>query len=199
MLTTTELRWFLSGLLPAAIRQWFRQQAPGELVQADAERTDWYLAPAPPCPALNLKQRQGAWELKWRQAQLGALPAGTPWQGELEQWVKWRCEAERPEAIALTPAMQARGPWVAVRKSRSLRRLSLASGTSCELELTQLQAGDRWGWTLALEASGAAAQLQAPLQAAAAKLARSYPELALEARQSYAYPSWLAAIPPSGV
>jgi len=182
MLQTLEMRWFKPGHISESVYQWFNRDCPGTVLGEPEIRTDWYLEPIAPCEYLNIKFRQGRLELKWRQNQLGQLPLKQQWQGIVEQWVKWLCQAETLQTFV--PEGQA---WVAVQKTRSQRQLVLSSDAVCNLELTQLQVNAETWWTFGLESTGD----QDSLGAIALQLSDNCPET-LTQQEAAAYPYWLS-------
>jgi hypothetical protein len=94
-------------------------------------------------------------------------------RGRLESWDKWSFPSGPPgQGGADLPG------WYPVRKL--IRRFTAASGHSeppsrrrgeeprCEVELTEIQAGDRNWWTLGFEATGPASQLRTEIETTAA-------------------------------
>lgn len=163
---TAEVRWFMSGPIPPAARDWFD----GLGLEAEAEtRTDHYLEPA--SDALGVKVREGRVEAKRRTGTLGQLGAST----EVEAWAKWSFE---------TPtALEDADEWVEVAKTRWQRH---ADG--CALELSEIDLEDATWWSVCLEAVGTDdAARRAALEAGARRWLGSAPELT----GPMGYPAWL--------
>lgn len=184
MLTTIEMRWFYPGTIPTEVKGWFQQDCPGEQLGSVEAREDVYLY-LPECDYLGIKLRQGKLEIKWRKAKLGILHIGEGWKGQAEKWAKWACEDPMQETFVPADVVN-KGPWVNVKKVRSQR-----SYQSCHVEITQLNLkGDVW-WSLGLEALTEHVTPIDNFQVVASQVLKAYPNLQLQASDSYAYPSWL--------
>ena len=182
---TAEVRWFVPGPLPDAVRRWFRVL--GEPVEPQS-RADRYLAPA--SDALGVKLREGKLEPKRRDGTAGVFGAGRA-RATVETWTKWSF----PLADSAHLGTEAEGAesWIAVAKTR-WQRYAEAGGGRCALEVSEVEArGEQW-WSVCLEASGPDAEARwAALVGGAAWLARpDAPALAAEAAMGY--PAWLLVI-----
>lgn len=207
MLTTTEIRWFYSGTLPAEIQDWFNTDVLGEHHHPPEEREDVYLH-IPECEYLGIKLRQKRLEIKLRKAELDALRFGDNLEGKAEKWVKWSCED--PTAESLIPVdLVKKAPWLTVKKVRCQRKYQVSYNTSlisvpvdraidrgCNVEITQLNIHDNAWWSLAFEAYGEDTNLIDNLKAVASWILKSYPIFKLQTQDSYAYPKWLAISQP---
>ena len=106
MENTLEVRWFVRGMPPAVVQQWFKLECLGKLKQSEV-RQDWYayqdnsnldrfskfLSPVSSRDAVNLKLRQGSLELKLRAQNFGTYRFGQSeriykCEGRVEQWSK---------------------------------------------------------------------------------------------------------------
>lgn len=115
VMITAELRWFYSGSVPMAVKNWFiatrdHTVMPGEV------REDRYLQLSG-CDSLNLKLRHGNLELKLRLRQFSNLQVGDRWVGQVEVWQKWNLE-DFPGHLNLGDS-DLEGAWISVRKVRS--------------------------------------------------------------------------------
>lgn len=204
MQLTAELRWFYRGTLPEEILQWFQQNQLGEHLAPPEEREDLYLY-SPRCEYMGIKLRQGRLEIKWRKTELGFVAFGDRVEGKAEKWGKWLCE--NPTAESFQPADVVGKSWVSVKKVRSQRQYQVFPGESitavpvtesinqgCTVELTQLGINSNAWWSLAFEAFGEDDCLIDHLHAVASCVFKSYREPKLQARDSYAYPSWLSVV-----
>lgn len=201
MRVTLEMRWFCSGTLPKSIAQWFASDSLGGYLAPLEEREDIYLL-VPSCDYLGVKLRSKTLEVKWRQAELGAMRCGNRWEGKTEKWLKWVCA----DTIAPVPAdIIATGKWVGVKKKRSLRLYQVsAPGTlmsvpveapipqGCSVEITQLNINGSAWWTLGFEAFGYESTLTETLQTVANWLGKSYQGQKLKVEDASSYPGWLA-------
>ncbi|HEY8200748.1 MAG TPA: hypothetical protein VII47_05305 [Actinomycetota bacterium] len=202
MVATAEVRWFFRGQAPARLAGWF------EKVGAEPrQRADVYLR-LPETDALGVKVRGGeGWlELKVREHAHGEQELSGGVAGAVEQWRKWsfqRTAAEPPgHGLGLPPNC-----WVTVHKLRRLATyrppdwspsLEPAQGDGCNVELTDLRAGEPKGvgdeeWsTLGLEAFGSEETVLESLSNAARALFKDLdlPQ-GLHADLSCGYPGWL--------
>ena len=195
-----EVRWILPGQLEPAVAGWFARFPAG--VEA---REDSYLADLPWC-GLAVKLRAGrALEVKVYQGSPGILGVAGRARGRLECWDKWSFPGDPPG-----PGGAGRPGWCPVRKR--IRRFALASGhrgagapgpgaqAGCQVELTEVRAGGRDWWTLALETTGPASLRRTELEAIAtlvfAQALPGYVELGTDQSQSYA--QWLTRCWASG-
>ncbi|MBE9180491.1 hypothetical protein IQ268_18170 [Oculatella sp. LEGE 06141] len=207
MSTTTELRWFYPGLLPAAVMDWFDQESLGQYVGAWETREDHYLV-VPECSYLNLKLRADRLEVKLRQEQFAVQRCGNRWSGLVERWTKWGCSSMDTQHDDLHfNSDQPDQHWIGVEKQRSQRQyqvvpnqdprslpLEKVISQGCSVEITQLKANDQDWWSLAFEAFGERSQQQQTLLAIASWCGQMSDSPTLAAEQSYAYPQWLMAI-----
>lgn len=202
MRASLEMRWFYSGALPKSIAQWFGSESLGAYLSPPEEREDIYLL-VPSCDYLGVKLRGKTLEVKWRQAELGAMQFGNRWEGKAEKWLKWVCA----DTMAPVPAdIVATGKWVGVKKKRAQRLYQVSAPGSlmsvpveapipqgCTVELTQLNINGSAWWTLGFEAFGSESCLTESLQTVATWTSKSYQAQKLKAEDSSAYPIWLGS------
>lgn len=194
MQPTTEVRWFMPGLVPDAVTRWF--DALGSPVAA-ASRTDRYLQPSTVTEP-GVKLREGLLQVKARTAMLGTEVFGSGVEGVVETYRKWSLPvAEGAEEPGIG--------WVDVAKTRQVR-LFTPDGfveqagwvdAGCNAELGEVRLGDQTWWTVCLEAFGpdAAAQHAVLRQAAQQMFARSDAPT-LERMHSAGYVGWLVQARP---
>ena len=183
MLTSLEVRWFISGKLPLNVETWFSTADLGGQLQAPEAREDVYLY-APECEYMGIKLRQGRLEIKWRQAELEVLRFERL-EGKLERWGKWLCEDPTTESFQPKHVLNQKS-WVRIGKVRSQR---LYDG--CTLELTQLTLQNNAWWSLALETFGTEQQQMDKLQIIFELIGKTYTGSQLQIQNSYAYPKWI--------
>lgn len=154
--STSEVRWFARGPVPAAVSAWF--STPGVTVEV---REDEYRIDG--SPDIGLKRRDhGRLELKLRSGTSGRIELGGGLSGRIERWGKITDVDER-DAPGDRP-----GAWVEVRKAVLTRSYLLdgngqveparspdTSVTGCDIELASVTVGEITAWTFALEAWGA--------------------------------------------
>ena len=204
MLVSAELRWFERGRVPDAITQWFQQDELGDYLAPAEERVDVYLY-LPGCEYMGIKLRQGRLEIKWRKAELGIVRFGDTLEGKAEKWGKWLCED--PSQESFQPQDVGGKLWVSVKKARSQRRYQILPDRSikavpvnesidqgCNVELTQLSINGNDWWSIAFEAFGEDERSMNNLKSVAGEVFKTYRGSELQAKDSYAYPSWLSFV-----
>jgi hypothetical protein len=173
-----EMRWFLPGEIPAAVKSWFDPNA-----GAPEERTDTYLVVAGH-NAIGLKLRGSELELKERVAAQEVNFAGRRFSGLVETWAKW----EWIVPSGKLPKKKAKGKLVDVQKARWQRQFE----DGCAAELTSVTAaGNRW-WTVLVEGPEEA-DAQAIVKCAD-RVFTDYPGPALQVSNSQSYPGWLLGL-----
>lgn len=165
METTLEVRWFVRGMPPATVHNWFNYECPGKLLTEELEvREDLYayqkyedvlklrsLAPQlSQSEEINLKIREGNLELKIRQEELGteqfrAFKNSNTWKGNIEKWCKWT-EEDLGKQNYLTYNVMSKNPSISVLKKRKQRL-----DRHVKSELTWLRIGDDNWWSVAFE------------------------------------------------
>ena len=208
MVHTTEIRWFVAGVLPETVVEWFWHG--GRPRPAD-EREDRYLL-LPGCEQVGVKLRHGtAFDVKARLETGVTRTYASSIEGTLERWMKWSCGDARVVA-GLGAVSGAGAEWLPVRKQRRLREFSLDSGApaeltayekkrvGCHVELTFVRVRTVLAWSLGLEAYGEPTHLETALDSTAATFfaARPPPPVRLGAMASASYPSWLMRLTASG-
>jgi hypothetical protein len=200
MLVTVETRWFLEGPLPPEVLRWFQRD--GASVKP-AHRIDRYLL-APGCTAIGMKLREGRFEVKRRDKDLGVLRLAPGVTGRLALWRKWGFQVSGAQSDSPDEN------WVGVEKERWLRKF-VTQGSAlkeidandfgaggCSIELTRLAInGEPW-WSIGLESVGEPPQAREELQSVAAHFFESGgdsapPALSLQVEDSLDYPEWLAS------
>lgn len=201
MRTSLEMRWFCRGTLPKSIGQWFGSESLGGYLSPPEEREDLYLL-IPGCDYLGVKLRGKNLQVKWRQAEFGAMQFGNRWEGKAEKWLKWICT----DTMGPLPAdLIATGKWVKVKKKRAQRLYEVSAPGAlmsvpveapipqgCSVEITQLNINGSAAWTLGFEAFGSESCLTENLQTVANWASKSYQGQKLTTEDSSSYPIWLA-------
>ena len=192
VLDTTELRWFVPGVLPVDIGGWFI--GPTGVVE---DRCDTYLLDGHRDVGVKRRFRETL-ELKVRQSLDGALDLGDGLAGPLEVWRRWS-PAEHLVEVG------ADGRWVDVRKSIVKRRFSLdgaeiafspdatATDPGCDVEVAQVTVGTIKAWTFAFAAFGPEATRRDALTASWRGLVASsrFPDSLGPDGRAMGYPEWL--------
>ncbi len=201
MFPTTEVRWFLPGVVPARVWQWF--DGPTQRPTAQPSRTDYYLRIADG-DGLGIKLREGRIEVKQRQSQQGSVRFGERAVGRVEQWRKWSFPLTETEHITAVLG-DGLSSWVGVYKERKVRTFQVTddevvdvSGTmflaqGCAWEVAQVRLGktaESW-WSVGFEAFGPEAERMGLLRIVIMYCldVEDAPLLALE--NSCSYPKWL--------
>jgi hypothetical protein len=214
-----EIRWFFPDTEPNAET---RLVASGPLAEKQAERVDRYLL-LPDCATVGVKFRGGNFEIKAQVTAPERVSYGPDIAGFRSTWVKW--------SHAAANLLDAQGPasgdetWVCVRKRRTIRLLSLESGTpaevpvggpwleaGCQVERTGIdvlagrgagdappghdwEAAQSW-WSVSFESFGAPDRLLHNLDTAVSHVIATQPGLRLGAAASMSYPEWLLSLRP---
>jgi hypothetical protein len=205
MLLSNELRWFYPGKLPEDIQLWFQQNCLIDPLKSPEEREDVYLY-SPECNYLGIKLRQRRLEVKWRQAELGAMYCSELATGKAEKWGKWLCEDSKGESFQPTTVL-GKPSWVSVQKVRYSQLFQVFANFSvqavatnerinngCSVEITNLVVQENDWWSLAFEAFGEDSRIKENLQATASWVFDTYQNSQLVIADSYAYPHWLGLI-----
>ena len=201
MLPSVEARWFISGSLPEKLRTWFEQ---GMLVAADRKiRTDHYLF-LPGMASIGVKLREGKFEVKRRDADLGLAPIGSRAIGRLGLWRKW--------SFTIADRGGEKAPdnhWCSIEKTRLLRKYILDenggftsvdpaktfSAFGCTVELTTLKVLDADWWSFGFEAFGPDEnRLRETLEQVAVSCFDDLDHPDLSAENSFDYPEWIASM-----
>ena len=202
MLHTSEIRWFIAGILSKEIVNWFVAGHPME--RATVQVHEYLLLPG--CDTVGVKFREDRFEIK---ANLGvsrplSLPTGI--QGRSERWIKWSLPTKGLPMFGQT--LHQSGPWLKVRKERNQRIFSAETGrlqevsadslpvTGCNIELTSIEVGaDPPSWfTLGSEAYGAPSVTAGILDEGVSSFFEAQgppPGLNLIETNSMSYPTWL--------
>lgn len=200
VIDTTELRWFVPGRLPAAIRD-----SMSGVTGVTELRCDSYLVDGRDSIGAKLRSRTTL-ELKIRQSLGEWIDLGDGLAGVLEQWRKW---SPADNLVRIDSSSQ----WIDVHKVIIKRRFttdgseigfsqgSPADSSGCDVEVTEVGVDDRSMWTIAFAAFGSLADRRAALVA-------SWRTLAVEGAlpvhlrplgdRAMSYPELLAGIRPQG-
>ena len=204
ILDSLEIRWFLppQDAATGALQEWFAS------VKDEGERTDDYLGTGR--GDLSVKARLAAGkparlETKYLVGALGVVDLTPSMTGDLQRWTK----------LSLTagdPALKQHGSWLAVKKTRQLRKFAVDPGklpaaevaadamvpTGCGVELTRLDydiaGASRVEWTFGLEAFGPAPRLLDVLRGTIDAIAAPGALPPLRSVSSMSYAAWLLAL-----
>lgn len=201
MLHTTEIRWFIAGILSEKTLSWF--SAGHRLEMATVQVHEYLLFPG--CDTVGVKFREDRFEIK---AKLGvSLPLSLGGvQGRREQWIKWSLPTKGLPMLGHT--LHQSGPWLKVRKERNQRTFSAEAGhllevsagsfpaMGCNIELTRVEVkADPPSWfTLGLEAWGPPSVTAGILEEGVGfffKAQGRAPGIKLTRANSFSYPTWL--------
>ncbi len=187
---TLELRWFVPGMLPEELVDWFSGDGTMGVVEHRVD-TYWHVDR----DDLGLKRRdRGVWEMKLlRDWHIEALPTGRT--ARVEQWSKWmpaQGGAKAPGAhveidkTIITRTFGPEGEVAAGPVDGSLPRT--------EVELAAILADDEPWWTLAFEASGPEALRPTGLASAVDTMFSPRLSDLVDDVWNLGYPAWLIAI-----
>lgn len=165
MQTTLELRWFVKGMPPETVKNWFKFQCPGELFPEIEVREDWYFyahienqnqlkllgCHLTRDEEFNLKLRQGNLELKLQQQELGTHHFGNIdgraiWEGNVEEWCKWTEKDLDRQSMLKSTSVITKNYGISVRKERQQRQIH-----HVKTELTLITIEDSLWWSIAFE------------------------------------------------
>lgn len=197
---TTEVRWFVSGSLPASYVDWFSSAGETAVVEV---RCDTYWVDG--LHSTGLKRRgRGPLEVKLRRDSTGSLELGSGIRGRIEEWRKIHPAEQR----FARPGRS--GEWCEVNKVVRTRTFGLRSTGSvdplssrdltspgCDVQLASVDVAGSEAWTFALEAWGPADERRSILDGAAAALLQSSPfpkDFLACLDQDMGYPEWLALV-----
>lgn len=198
VLDTSELRWFVPGPMPPAIRD-----SMSEKTGVVEQRCDSYLVDNRGDIGVKLRARTTL-ELKVRQSLGEWIDLGDGLAGVPEQWRKWSPAEDLVQ-------IDSRSRWIDVHKVIIKRRFSIDGNevpsshgstailSGCDVEVAHVDVEDRSVWTIAFAAYG-------PPDGRRAALATSWKALAVDAtlaaplrgldRRAMSYPEWLATVGP---
>ena len=202
MLHTTEIRWFIAGILTKETLSWF--SAGHRLEMATVQVHEYLLFPR--CDTVGVKFREDRFEIK---AKLGVSPPlrlAVGIRGRREQWIKWSLPTKGLPMLGQT--LHQSGPWLKVRKERNQRIFSAEAGnleevpagsfpvTGCNIELTRIEVeADSPSWfTLGFEAYGPPSVTAGILEEGVSLFFREQgpsPGINLTEANSFSYPTWL--------
>ena len=162
MLHTSEIRWFIAGILSEETLRWFSTGHHQE--RASVQVHEYLLFPG--CDTVGVKFREGRFEIKAKVGASQPLSLAMGIQGQRQQWIKWTLPTKG--LLMFAQALHRSGPWVKVHKVRNRRVFSAEAGDlqevrtdsspvrGCNVELTSIEVeADPPSWfTLAFEAYG---------------------------------------------
>jgi hypothetical protein len=193
-LITCEMRWFLEGVPPAAVEEWFAAGRP----RAEPWREDRYLI-LPGVADMGIKAREGRLEIKGRTAVLGTHAIAPGIEGIAERWCKWSNDMAFAEHLCGPSNQQS----IVVGKERVQRHFLLerwAQETAerapdrrgFSLELTRIRLTKDAYWSLGIKAAPANdPTLLVDLLRAQRDVLQGFPLPPPQAR-SHSYPRWLS-------
>ena len=199
MLPSVEARWFMRGTVPKEALDWIqRWECAGS---APEERDDHYLC-LPGATSLGVKLRDGRFEVKRRDIDMGLVPLGDRVAGRLALWRKWSFKLEGDSGKKAPD-----GYWITIEKERYLRKYEIVNDSlkavepnkfpvrGCTVELTQLQVRGTTWWSLGFEAFGPHDdELRSTLTLVAEKCFTRGDHPTLDSESSFDYPEWLVSL-----
>jgi hypothetical protein len=202
MWPTTEIRWFIAGILPKEALSWFSAGHPLEM--ASFQVHEYLLFPG--CDTVGVKFREDRFEIKAKLGVSQPLSMASSIQGRKEQWIKWSLSTKGLPMLG--QALHQSGPWLKVRKERNQRKFSGEAGhleevstgsfpaVGCNIELTRVQVeADPPSWfTLGFEAYGPPSARAGILEEGVSLFFKAQgraPGITLTGANSFGYPTWL--------
>lgn len=194
METTLEVRWFIEGIPPVEVQNWFKNKCSGKFLGQPEIREDRYfcgyrdleqfikIPPSYSSEEINLKLRGGNLELKLRQQQLGTKKFGS-WEGKIEQWSKLS-ESELKQLLISHPVEKC---WIEVVKEREQK-----IEQKVKSELTRLSINSNSWWSVAFEMPLNNSDGQLPhFRRIVNDCADTLETLELSSQNSYSYSHWI--------
>ena len=200
MQNSIETRWFLPGLMPSAVTEWFQHN----MAITQPARVDTYLC-TPQSPNLGIKLREGRVEIKQRSSDLGVHTFHPDVIGVVESWQKWSFMINSTESVYESQSEF----WIDVKKDRVIRRYSILPNGDIKavpgwllplqrssIEITNIILDNASWWSLGFEVVGNDINLLTVLLETTALAFESsgFPPLPVD--QSYSYPHWLELMHP---
>jgi len=200
---TSEVRWFYSGAMPAAVTGWFAQALDGDWAERVLVREDVYLL-IPGRDDVGLKFRKDRIQLKLRGERRPFSALAGRVAGMETQWERhsWACGQEETDLSRAFAGQGGEGRRVVVLKKRHRKAYDMAPAAASHaslrgkkvrspvlIEVTELAFAGFSGWSLGLELVGPESAPQGRLLEAAAALLRDFPCLPLKRDDSLDYPA----------
>jgi len=209
MLHTSEIRWFIAGILSEETLRWF---SGGHRPKTAAVQVHEYLL-FPGCDTLGVKFREDRFEVKAKVGVSQPLSLTMGIRGQRQQWIKWTLPTKGLSMFA--QALHQSGPWVKVHKVRNRRVFSAETGNlrevftdssparGCNVELTSIEVeADPPSWfTLAFEAYGPPEVTAEILEEGVGFFFKAQGRtsgISLTKSNSLSYPTWLMNLPMTG-
>jgi hypothetical protein len=202
MLHTTEIRWFIAGILTKETLSWF--SAGHRLEMATVQVHEYLLFPG--CDTVGVKFREDRFEIKAKLGVSQSLSLAVGIRGRREQWIKWSLPTKGLPMLGQT--LHQSGPWLKVRKERNQRTFSAEAGhlqevsagsfpaVGCNIELTrvEVEANPPSWFTLGFEAYGPPSVTAGILEEGVGLFFKAQgraPGITLTRANSFSYPTWL--------
>lgn len=199
MVPSVETRWFIRGGVPKEALNWIQRWELGP--HEPEKREDHYLS-FPGIASIGVKLRDGRFEVKRRDLDLGLAALGSRVTGRLAFWRKWSFKIV-DDGSDKSPDSH----WITIEKTRFSRKYSdensglvpvdpksfPARGCTVELAVLRVQ-GAEW-WSVGFEAFGSEDnELRNTLVLVAEKCFNRGTHPTLDGRDSFDYPEWLASL-----
>ncbi len=208
---TSEVRWFFQLSSHEPIVKWF-QELDG-LYEKQIPRYDIYIRQKND-GSTGIKFREGRFEIKQMQKELGILKTESSVSGKAEQWEKWSFDLNQQD---LQPIEKSRN-WISISKARLLQKFIIKNGIltggfdhfhsdGCNAEITKVDSYSSddfkssddcmanelssW-WTLGLETYGNPDLQSFNLLAAFDHIFKDGFPIKLSDKNSLSYPEWLS-------
>lgn len=206
MEATIEVRWFIRGIPPIRVQNWFKFECPGKLFGELETRKDLYACIQAnyldkfarfsshqlTLEEVNLKLRQGNPELKLRQQKFGTYKFSHSkhlhtCKGNVEQWYKFEPQ-ELTDFNLLNGNLLDEFNWVSIDKEREQK---IEQGV--KIELTRLKIDGEYWWSIAFEMTQdyRGEQPNSRFKEVVTTACQTYYEGKLSAINSYGYSQWL--------
>lgn len=161
MLRSLELRWFIKGILPIDVYQWFTDILPGNEKFEEKPRTDYYLAPQ--SIDLGVKFSRQQLQVKIRKYNVGFTLNNNNIQGSLEYWIRYDWNYLCNQENTKTDKLYDKFSSIKIDKKRLIRKykildnqliqipLTNTTDTQCSIEITKIKVKEQAWSTLGFD------------------------------------------------
>jgi hypothetical protein len=156
MLRSLELRWFIKGILPTDVYQWFTDILPGNETFEEKPRLDYYLTTQ--SDDLGIKFSRQQLQVKIRKDKVNFTLNNNNIQGSLEYWIRYDWNDLHNQENTKIDKLYERFSSIKIDKKRLIRKykildnqlvqipLSNSIDGQCSIEITEINMKEQ-GWS----------------------------------------------------
>lgn len=198
-ISTTEIRWFKNGEIPIDFLSWFHH-LPGPITK-QSPRVDYYYRNSKTnSSAIGIKIRDNKIEFKHSLGKLPEQEFSPGIHGIIEKFEKWSFPLGENFNDYISQNKDTK-TWLPIRKDRQLKVIS--SENSCQsniesinmyylnIELTQLNIGNQYWWTLGFESSSEDKNISILMSSYLNKIFKDEEKIILTTDYSFGYSEWI--------